>query len=253
MQTHARELLSAGLPQESLQIVAVELCSAENQRSVHLVFLDGANTVLALQYLHSFRQRFCETEVRPLVRSNSSSRNDALLPDSTNRRNCCSVSRYLSHAHHQSRYGFSDCAKTCLSADPPSPQRDARFRAPRPHLSSPPKLGNASDVPATRGKDVKFPISLIESMMYGDHTAIFLTSNACNVAEHTIICNLLPSDVIFGICLCRRSMSSVYPCFSNPSASSSTKNLKEYRYARKSDFVSLHSWTISYLQCVNNR
>jgi len=54
-------------------------------------------------------------------------------------------------------------------------------------------------------------------------TAIFLTSNAWSVAEHTIICRRRPSDVILGICLCSLSMSSVYPCFSNPSASSSTK------------------------------
>lgn len=70
-------------------------------------------------------------------------------------------------------------------------------------------------------------ISRIKSIIKADqilHTAIFFTSNACKVAEQTIICKRFPSDVILGICLCNRSMSASYPLFNKPSASSNTKN-----------------------------
>ena len=54
-------------------------------------------------------------------------------------------------------------------------------------------------------------------------TAIFFTSSECSVAEQTIICKRLPSEVIFGARLCKRLINSPWPCCNNPSASSKTR------------------------------
>lgn len=156
MQAHARELLSAEFLQISLKIIAIEFRSAEYQCPVHFMFLDSANAVLSLQYLYSFRQRAYKTSV--IVRSYRSRycyrrRMELLSNDYDNYMQYhLFYSSRLLRVRCQFLYNFSSYAMFCPSADLPLLRYDVRFRAPRPRLSSLPKLENASNVPAIKVK-----------------------------------------------------------------------------------------------------